>query len=1394
MKLFENKTRSLINIAAAILSIGVAHSANSLTLAQSPLFLAQPVKPLVMLNMSNDHQLYFKAYDDYSDLDGDGVLDTTYSNNIEYYGYFDSGKCYVYQNARFEPNRATDSESKCNYTGGSSEWSGNFLNWATMTRMDAVRKILYGGFRSTDSEYDSTDVSKDGDTVLERAFLPHDAHSFAKYYNGSDISSLTPFNVSGGAKTATSGITICNTTPGSGSSESVTSAPELRIVQGNYSLWASNERWQCRWKNESGVGSSQGKNGNDPTKSFIYANSDSPIKDGDSGVGLGDHEYNVRVQVCVEGKEEENCEAYPNGNAKPGGLLQKYGEDGDILFGLITGSFGRNKSGGVLRKNISNFSDEINESTDGTFVDAAGIVKTLNLLRIYGYDYGQGHYNNTDDCEWGLSSFNDGSCTNWGNPQSEIYLESLRYLGGRSANPNFASSDSDYITGLSSPEWSDPLDSSNYCAAVSVIQFNASTSSYDGDYSDSTFSLIDIWTDKIGEAEGIHGGNYFVGESDADNNQLCTAKGVSALSGVSGTCPDAPRLEGTYDIAGMAYFARSNSIRNDLPSEQTVRTYGVALAPAVPRIEVPVPGVADKSISILPACRNTNPNPDGNCAIVDFKVVEQDQGVDTGAGVLANTGKLYVNWEDSEQGGDFDQDMWGIIDYTVTSTQVKVTTNAIAESTSQPLGFGFVISGTTNDGFHVNSGVEGFVHSGSGCTTDDSCVVSDEAYTQVFSVGSSSANLLESPLYYAAKWGGYSDDENGNPPTEESIAAGEPETYFYAIDPAKLEESLSDALEQVAAAAGSASSVATNSTRLGTDTVIYQALFNSADWSGEVRALNLKEDGTVGSTKWVTDDSKFDSPGVRDIFTYNNVGVEFAWANLSVAQQQALGATEAEGTDVINWVRGQDVTGLRDRGSLLGDIVNSSPVFAGRKKFNFHMLSEELGGLDYEAYYNSRKATRDEVLYVGANDGMLHAFDAASGEEKFAYIPSGVYEQLKNLSATNYGSTANPHAYSMDGKLFVGDAYVNGVWKNILVGSLGAGGRGVFALDITEAGTFDEGNVLFELTEADFPEIGNVTGELTIAPTNDGWKLIFGNGYNSENTRARLFVVDLENPLTETKVIETSLAGSNGLAGPALLTNGDGEVDTAYAGDLLGNMWKFDLSDNQANNWGVAFKNGEPLFTAVDPNGKVQPITATPTLGLNSQMVDAIMVYFGTGSYLTSSDNTTGDVINSFYALADQDAEIEARSDLMQKSISAEGNGVRDVADNSATSWWTNKKGWYMDLSYGGAVTGERVISKPLLIYDRLLFPTMITSSDPCSFGGSGWLMELVAVGDRYEGHSIFGEDGLEVDYAVISYSEIIRSGEKAYLPTSNIKGELDVEEGDFPIDAVGRMSWRQLR
>ena len=127
-------------------------------------------RPRILFAMSNDHALYYKAYTDWNDLDGNGTTDTTYLPTFSYYGYFDPAKCYAYESGRFVPKGVTDASFYCERA-----WSGNFLNWATMSRMDIVRKVLYGGYRSTDTATE---------TVLERAFIPTDAHSFAKYYRG----------------------------------------------------------------------------------------------------------------------------------------------------------------------------------------------------------------------------------------------------------------------------------------------------------------------------------------------------------------------------------------------------------------------------------------------------------------------------------------------------------------------------------------------------------------------------------------------------------------------------------------------------------------------------------------------------------------------------------------------------------------------------------------------------------------------------------------------------------------------------------------------------------------------------------------------------------------------------------------------------------------------------------------------------------------------------------------------------------------------------------------------------------------------------------------------------------------------------------------------------------
>lgn len=1416
-----------IGFLAGLLSLSIAHSVNAAP-AQDPLFLSNPVVPIMMLNMSKDHQLYYKIYDDYSDLDGGGE-ETTYKNSYDYYGYFDSEKCYTYDttNNRFVPNRVVNESGYCNYTGGTGEWSGNFLNWASMTRIDSIRRILYGGLRSTDTTTE---------TVLERAFLPHDAHSFAKFYNGTDLGQLTPFGDAaavpvGLTGVSATGITICNTTAGgSALSQNVTAAPLLRVAKGNYTFWASNERWQCRWRSAVSA-----ENGNDSSVTGVFAYGNAPVDGNKLGSGSASGEFYARVEVCKAGLEETNCYTYPGGNKKPQGLLQKYGEirDGSpaakINFGLLTGSYSKNKSGGVLRKTIGNMTSEINSTTDGTFKNTDGAIKTLNALRPYGYRYDDGTYFGTtgsDSCSWGLGSFSNGSCSNWGNPQAEIYLESLRYLAGKSANASFvetnaATKDSARISGLTDMSWgSAPVTNTNSCAPLNVLQFNASTTSYDGDdlslASDvmAAGDTVDDWTDKIAEASHENlTGNFFVGNNGTLADELCTKKTISDLSAVRGTCPDAPRLQGSYQIAGLAYYARTNDIISTVEGTQTVRTYGVALSPALPKVVVDVPGSSGKKVTILPACRNKSITPESNCAIVDFKILAQSAD--------KTSGTLYVNWEDSEQGGDYDQDMWGVIKYKVTSSKVEVTTDVIAQSTPNTMGFGYVISGTTSDGFHVHSGINGYTaYECSNCTSGNSENLKE------WDVGNDGGALLESPLYYAAKWGGYSNtfvdavkeakgDAYTNADLLSAIKTSKPESYYYATDPRQLEKSLEDAFRDVAKKTGSASAVATNSTRLSEGSYVFQAQFNSENWSGELNVFEFDEKGALPSTPDFSTKNAASMPRTgsgRTVYTFNGTSlVDFNWASLTTDQKNLLvrtgdtGYTQAEKR--VDWLLGNETyetvaDGLRKRGTgtnrkILGDIVNSSPVYVGALDYRYNRLPY-VGGT-YNEFVKQKKSKMPRV-FVGSNDGAVHAFQAPiegakQFRELFAYIPGLAFSKLAATTAVNYGSSENPHQFIVDGPISVGDVTIGGEWRTVIVGTLGAGGRGVYALDVTDATP----RVLWELSAADYPQLGYVMGKPLIVPMKNGrFAAVFGNGTESGH-QSHLFVVDIEAPRDSnvTKVLDTSLLG-NGLSAPALLPNVLGQVEAAYAGDVRGNLWRFDLSDDDPDSWKMDFL----MFTALDDDRNRQPITAAPTLGLNPLKDNRVMVYFGTGKYFDVGDNSTAATpTHSFYAIADMGKAkgIVGRHYLDRKYLNTNYSTntrvvQQDVADPPYTPDWSSEYiyGWLIDFT---DTPGERVTTKALLLQDWLIFPTLIPSGNACSNGGSSWLMAVKAVGDRSKGTPQPIDNALNEFLVLgdIGFGQLTESGKGAIVGSGTDATLLNIE-AEYDSTAEGRQSWRQVQ
>ena len=451
--------------------------------------------------------------------------------------------------------------------------------------------------------------------------------------------------------------------------------------------------------------------------------------------------------------------------------------------------------------------------------------------------------------------------------------------------------------------------------------------------------------------------------------------------------------------------------------------------------------------------------------------------------------------------------------------------------------------------------------------------------------------------------------------------------FFSAADPETFSNQLSSVLQSIVARVeGSGAAAAASSAILQSDSLLYAASFRSNDWSGNLVARELSPTtGLPGAIRWnaeqrLSDRSAAAVVPARNLVTSNGSGsgVDLTWSSISQAQRDALainppGALPATptGENRLNWLRGADVAGLRSRvvdgvTRRIGDLVSSDPYFMTRRDFGNSLLGGDEGSR-YLAFRNSTAyRNRPDVLFVGSNGGMLHAFHAGTpfvsngalppaqvidpngGNELFAYVPSelllagasGSHAQINELMRTDYRTNRR---YFVDGSPAVADAYLGPtdpkVWKTVLVGSMGAGGRTVFALDVTNPAAFDAGKVLWEFGYANVPCVtGLTTGSRAcrdmgygvtqpkITRLRDGrWVAIFGNGYNSFENKAKLFVVDLETGrllhLLDTNVGSSSVP--NGLGAPDVTDwpSADLSVSRVYAGDLRGNVWRFDLSN-----------------------------------------------------------------------------------------------------------------------------------------------------------------------------------------------------------------------------------------
>ena len=594
--------------------------------------------------------------------------------------------------------------------------------------------------------------------------------------------------------------------------------------------------------------------------------------------------------------------------------------------------------------------------------------------------------------------------------------------------------------------------------------------------------------------------------------------------------------------------------------------------------------------------------------------------------------------------------------------------------------------------------------------------------------------------------------------------------YIYASNSDQLNSAFQSILSDIFSKVGASSAASFNSTSMSSDTAVYLASYNSENWSGSLVAQEFDANGELIATpKWDAGaklDARSLTTNPRFILTYeSDVGKVFDGGlialdpDLTTPHQEDLGIDAATGLDDgkassrlayisgDNSDEGLNSASFRRRSSDLGDIVNSTPVFVGAPSFNYP--DTDPFGASFTRYSDFVEAqeNRSAIVYVGANDGMLHGFDAETGEERIAYVPglllsSESSEGLHYLASQNY-----QHKFYVNLTPTVADAYFGNGWHTVLAGGLGAGGKGYFFLDITDPTQFSAENagdiVLGEVGLGD-ADMGLSFSQPKIALLNNNrWAAIFGNGYNSDSGKAVLYIYYFDDKTV--KKIDTGWTDAsgngdkNGLSTPSLAdVNGDGIVDRVYAGDVQGNMWAFDLCSeengscvNSDATWQRDYTG--PLFTT-GVGGNPEPITTAPRLARNTQMPNGgypnLLVLFGSGQYLNTEDlqDTTG---TAYYGVWDNGTEGLTSSNLEVRNFT-EVDGLRSLSGNKVS--WHNgtegKYGWKLPLASGSVSAdkttgGERVVTDSLLLGSVLFFNTAIPSTEVCSSGGTGYLMNV---------------------------------------------------------------------
>lgn len=605
---------------------------------------------------------------------------------------------------------------------------------------------------------------------------------------------------------------------------------------------------------------------------------------------------------------------------------------------------------------------------------------------------------------------------------------------------------------------------------------------------------------------------------------------------------------------------------------------------------------------------------------------------------------------------------------------------------------------------------------------------------------------------------------------------------------------------------------------------VYETKFNSEDWSGDLTKFNINEAG-VRTARWSAQ-TQLDAqtPSSRNIKFYSATATnnlqDFTWDNLSSTEKAMLNRNfdtstspaDTRGSERVAYIRGEQTQegsasgAFRIRSSVLGDIVNSSPVIVAAPKY-ISYLADQIDGSsgDYETF-KTTNASRTPMVYVGANDGMLHGFNANTGQEAFAFVPRAVIPNLYKLTSQRY--TGSQHNFFVDGTPTVADVYYDNAWHTVLIGTLRAGGRSIFALDITDPSNI---NLLWEKSSSDtgYANLGYTFSQPVIARLHTGkWAVVTGNGYGNQDGAtadvASLMILDVETGAIEREMVVTGDGTlANGLSSPRLAdNNSDGIADYAYAGDLQGNLWRFDLAPTQStaingdpfnktligninsSSFAIAY-GGRPLYTAYDDRtsgATRQAITAPPSLVRHPSSTGYI-VTFGTGKYFETNDgNVDSTRAMTVYGIWDEKTRRQTtsaptsalnRSNLQQQTISSQPSnpfsnnnavqGIRILSNNAVD--WTAKKGWYLDLKVGSTRAGEMMINPMAARGKTLLLSTLTPNANPCQEGVDSWLYGLDATTGGRTSYNVFDLNNDKTissqDMASVSGTNTVVSGYK---------------------------------